>query len=269
LWPASSRSQMAAKTAKKDKTKEKKKPDPVDESSDDDDDDEEEEEEELESAHARAKRLRGRAAFMRLIRSFLSLIPLGLVLARQPFMMRPRASGVNAIKLRPLDVAIAGTIHWAASSPMIIRQPRYYTYVNATARWLLTPNEYAVTAQSKRAMPNEKTIQGAHKKTAKSLARMVDKDAQLREIVTAPQPNFPLLGSYALLLGCLLSPLAGGLFDYVILLGGVLLMQGGRALGMEAQPELYVAGVVTVLCIAAADAAGKVVAAPAAKRKRR
>lgn len=112
-------------------------------------------------------------------------------------------------------------------------------------------------------------VQGAHKKTAKSLARMVDKDSQLREMVTSPQPNFPLLGSLAILLGCLLSPLLGGLFDYLILLGGVLLMQGGRALEMQPQPELYVAGVVTVLAIAAGDAAGKVVAAPAAKRKRR
>ena len=95
---------------------------------------------------------------MGLIRRFLSLIPLGLVLARQPFLMRPRGSGVNAIKLRPLDVAIAGSIHWAASSPMILRQPKYYTYVNETARWLLTPHEYATAQQSKRAMPNEKTV---------------------------------------------------------------------------------------------------------------
>jgi hypothetical protein len=47
----------------------------------------------------------------------------------------------------------------------------------------------------------------------------------------------------------------------------VLVMQGGRQLGMEAQPELYVAGVVAVLAIAAMEYAGK--APPPTKAKRR
>ena len=48
----------------------------------------------------------------------------------------------------------------------------------------------------------------------------------------------------------------------------VILMQGGRQLGMEAQPELYVAAGVAVAAIAAMEAMGKS-AAPTRKTKRR
>ena len=47
----------------------------------------------------------------------------------------------------------------------------------------------------------------------------------------------------------------------------VLVLQGGRQLGMEAQPEMYVAGGVAVLAIAAMEAMGKTT--PKAKPKRR
>jgi len=258
-------------SAKKDRAekREKKKPDPVEDDDDDDDDDDEqeEEEEEVESVHVKRKRERGRAAFLNLARRMLALIPLALVLSRQPFMMKPRAPGVNSAKLRPLDIAISGAVHWAANSPTVMRQPKYYAYVNATARGLLTPFEYFAAQQSKRAMPAEKTMAGAYKKSEKQLGRLVDKDSQLREIATAPQPNFPLLGSYALVMGCVLCPLVGGIFEYMILLGGILLLQGGRQLAMEPQPEFYVAGVIAVLAIMAADSAGKAPAPP--KRKRR
>ena len=47
----------------------------------------------------------------------------------------------------------------------------------------------------------------------------------------------------------------------------VILMQGGRQLGMEAQPELYVAAGVAVIAIAAMEAMGKK-EAPGKKKRR-
>ena len=66
----------------------------------------------------------------------------------------------------------------------------------------------------------------------------------------------------------LLCPFAAGIFEYVIIIGCVLIMQGGRQMGMEAQPELYVAGGIAVAAIAAMEAMGKSKPAPA-KAKRR
>ena len=54
------------------------------------DDDEKEDEEETEGVHAKNKRLKGRKAFAGLARQILSLVPLAMVLAQQPFMEKPR-----------------------------------------------------------------------------------------------------------------------------------------------------------------------------------
>ena len=51
------------------------------------------------------------------------------------------------------------------------------------------------------------------------------------------------------------------------MLRSVILMQGGRQLGMEAQPELYVAAGVAVAAIAAMEAMGKK-EAPGKKKRR-
>lgn len=232
-----------------------------------DDDDAVEEEEEVEPEHVRRKRQRGRAAFLTLLRRVIAFIPLGIVLSRQPFMVKPRMSGVNAAKMRPLELAIVGAVQFAAGSPTFVRNPQLHVYLNATGRVLLTPFEYLTAQQSKRAMPAEKTWQGAYKKTAKGWGRLVDRDASVREMATAPQPNLPLIGSVLLVIGTMLCPLFGGVTEYLIVIGCVLVMQGGRQLGMEAQPELYVAGVVAVLAIAAMEYAGK--APPPTKAKRR
>lgn len=215
----------------------------------------------------RRKRQRGRAAFLTLLRRVIAFIPLGIVLSRQPFMVKPRMSGVNAAKMRPLELAIVGAVQFAAGSPTFVRNPQLHVYLNATGRVLLTPFEYLTAQQSKRAMPAEKTWQGAYKKTAKGWGRLVDRDASVREMATAPQPNLPLIGSVLLVIGTMLCPLFGGVTEYLIVIGCVLVMQGGRQLGMEAQPELYVAGVVAVLAIAAMEYAGK--APPPTKAKRR
>ena len=211
-------SKDARKAQQKARREEKKRPDPASDD-DDDDDDDESEEEQVEPEHIRRRRQRGRTAFLRLIRRFLSLIPLAVVLSRQPFMVKPRAPGVNSGKLRPIDVAVAGAVHFAAGSPTFIRNPKFHVYLNTTGRFLLTPFEYFQAQQSKRAMPAEKTLSGAYKKSEKAFGRMVDRDLLLKEIVTAPQPNLPLIGSCMLILGVLLCPLAGGIFEYLIVIG--------------------------------------------------
>ena len=86
------------------KVKDKDKPAPskkakAEESSDDDDDDVVEEEEEMEGEHAKRKREKGRAAFFKLLRQLLALIPLAMLLGQQPFMVKPRAPGVNRGKV--------------------------------------------------------------------------------------------------------------------------------------------------------------------------
>ena len=251
---------------KGDKPKREKDRRPADDSDDDDDDDDEEEEEEVESVYTRRKRERGRASFLKLIRRMVSWLPLAMMLSKQPFVVRQRQPGVNGIKLRPLDLAVSGAIHWAAESPTVFRNPKIGEYLNVTARALLTPHEYVLAQQSKRAMPNEKTLQGAWKKAEAKMRRVVDKETNLLEIVHQPMPNLMLIGAYCLVVGTLLCPLVANLFEYLIIGGCICLVQGGRALGMEAQPELYVTGVVAGIALAVMEAAGKVTK-PARKRR--
>ena len=52
---------------------------------------------------------------------------------------------------------------------------------------LLAPHEYARAQSSKRAMPAEKTLAGAYKKSEKALGRVADGDASLKDIATMPQ----------------------------------------------------------------------------------
>ena len=52
------------------------------------------------------------------------MIPLAVVLSKQPFLSKPRAPGVNSAKIRPLELAIAGVVHWAAESPTVMRNPK-------------------------------------------------------------------------------------------------------------------------------------------------
>jgi len=240
------------------------------ESDDDDDEEEEEEEEPVESEAKRRKRERGRRSFLMLVRRLLALVALAMVFSKQPFMMRPRQPGVNRFQMKPLEVGIAGAVHWAATSPMVLKNPKYAQWLNMTGRVMLTPHEYVLAQQSKRAMPNEQTIQGAYKKTDKSFKRLVDKDTAVLEMLKLPlmAPNMVLLGSYAVILGVLLCPLIAGLFEYVIILGCVLILQGGRTFGMEPMPEMYATGGVAVLCLLAAEASAPK-AEPKKKSKRR
>ena len=98
------------------------------------------------------------------------------------------------------------------------------------------------------------------------MRRVVDKETNLLEIVRQPMPNLMLIGAYCLVVGTLLCPLVANLFEYLIIGGCICLVQGGRALGMEAQPELYVTGVVAAIALAVMEAAGKV-AKPGRKKR--
>jgi len=259
---------MTNKKDKSDKQKREKKP-VEDDVSDDDDEEEEEEEEVMESEAKRKKRERGRASFMMLLRRGLAMVSLGMVFfMNQPFMKRERSPGQNGFKMKPLEVGIAGAVHWAKDSPLFLKNPQYHDYLNATARVFLTPREYLEAQSSKRAMPKEQTWEGAYKKAEAKFKRIVDKDTQVLEMLKLPlaAPNMVLIGSYAVIVGVLLCPLVAGLFEYVIVLGCVLIMQGGRGFGMEAQPELYVAGGAAVLCLLVSEAAAP---KPAPKKKKR
>lgn len=254
---------VAKKVKDKDKPKKSKAKD--DESDSDSDEVDEEEEEEVEGEHARRKREKGRAAFMKLMRQVLALIPFVMLLSQQPFMVKPRAPGVNRGKVVPLQLAICGTLLWAKESPTLLRNRQLASHVNTTARTLLTPYEYFKARQSKRAMPAEKTISGAFKKTEKALQRTAE--GEVRDIALQPQPNMPLLGAYSLTVGSLLAPLVPGA-EYLVIIGAGTVMQGCRSFGMEPQPELYVTGVVAVLGVVLMDAASKK-KKPETKRKRR
>ena len=69
----------------------------------------------------------------------------------------------------------------------MLRNPYLDVYLNTTARVLLAPHEYARAQSSKRAMPAEKTLAGAYKKSEKALGRVADGDASLKDIATMPQ----------------------------------------------------------------------------------
>lgn len=97
------------------------------------------------------------------------------------------AAGVNRLKLVPLQLAVCGAVQFAATSPTVLRNPKLDVYLNTTARVLLAPHEYARAQSSKRAMPAEKTLAGAYKKSEKALGRVADGDASLKDIATMPQ----------------------------------------------------------------------------------
>lgn len=256
------------KQARREEKKRAKKAKDEESSSDDDEVEEEEEEEPVESARVLAKKARGRAAFLTLLRRMLSMIPLMLMLSKQPFVVRPRQMGVNAAKVKPLELAICGLVNWAAESPTVMRNPKLYEYINATSKVMLTPSEYLQAQQSKRAMPKEKTWAGAYKKTEKAFTRTVDKDTALREMIKEPMPNLPLLGAYFIVIGSLLSPLIG-MLEYLIAGGCFMILHAGRQTGMEAQPELYVAGAVAVAMVAIGESASAALSKTAPKKKRR
>jgi len=259
----------ATKNAKKDKDRPKKEkpPKPEEEDDDDDDDEEEEEEEKVEPDHVRLKRERGKRSFMKLVRGLLSFIPLALVLAKEPFIVRPRVSGTNAAKVRPLELALAAAIHWACESPTVLRQPALGGYMNTTARVLLTPAEFYAQQRSKRALDKDKTLMGAYAKADGRFRRLIDKEPQVLEMIRLPQPNFVAIGSYILTAGALLCPLISSYMEYLIVGGCIAIMHGGRALGMQPQPELYVTAAVAAIALFAMEAAGKA-SAPAKKKRR-
>jgi len=203
------------------------------------------------------------------LRRALSMIPLMLMLSKQPFVVRPRQTGVNAAKVKPLELAICGVVNWAATSPTTMRNPKLYEYINATGRTLLTPSEYLQAQQSKRTLDKEKTWSKAYKKTEKAFTRLVDKDPALRELISAPMPNVPVLSSYAIVIGSTFAPLVAGVFEYLIAGGSLVLMHSGRQVGMEAQPELYVAVAVAVAMVAIGESASAALSKAAPKKKRR
>jgi len=188
-----------------------------------------------------------------------------MVLSQQPLMMKPRQPGVNRAKLVPLQLAVNGMMDWAKTSPTTLRNPSLNNYINITARGLLTPYEWGKARQSKRAMPNEKTVAGAWKKSKGALNRVAEGDAASRELMRAPFPNFVSIGSYLLTASAMLALLTAGP-EYGVVIGCGALLQGSRAFGMEPQPELYVTGVAAVIGVFCMDAAKK---KEEPKRKRR
>lgn len=235
---------------------------------DDSEDEPVEAEEEVESEATKKKKAKSRKAFYGLLRWLLAFVPLAMVISQQPMMIRPREAGVNRRKVVPLQLAVTGAIHWAATSPTTLRNPAINQYINTTARVLLTPYEWGKAHSSKRAMPNEKTWTSAWKKSERALPRLVDHDTGLKELIKIPLtgPNVPLIGAYLLAVGVFIAVLqAGG--EYLVIGGCGAILQGCRGLGMEPQPELYVAGVAAVLGIVCSDVAGKKQEAPKKKRR--
>merc|ERR1719198_2471530 len=137
-----------------------------------------------------------------------------------------------------------------------MRQPKIGLYLNYTAQVLLTPHVYFKTRQHKTATDREKTMVKAYEKAKKELGRVAAGDTTLQNIIAMPMPNIPLIGAYVLVVGSLLAPLLAGL-EYAVVGGGLLVLQGCRAFGMEPQPEMYVTGVVAVLAILAMDMSNK------------
>jgi len=269
--------------------KERKGSAPVDSDSDPSS---EEEQEEVVPASVLKKQQRQRAAFFSLARQLITFLVAALVFSQQPFLVRPRGAGENALKLVPLKLAACGAGNWAAESPFMMRQPKLYEMLNATGAGLMAPFEWYRARTSVRAVDSEKTLSAALRKGGKAYARAVDADRSLRQIALQPSPNVPLLGAYACVLGALLAPLFGGA-EYLVALGCGALVQGTRGAvcgashqrvsetrllrvhvgpvgsGMEPQPELYVTGALAVVAIMLHDSAKQRKEAPPARRKRR
>jgi len=219
------------------------------------------------SAAEQKKLEKQRAAFFSLMRQVLGLISLSLVLSQQPFLIRPRQLGENALKITPLKLAVCGGINWAADSPMVMKNPRIFDAINATSQALMTPYEFVRVRNSKRSVESEKTISAAYRKAGKAMARTADAEKALRNIALQPMPNIPLIGAYAVVAGALLAPLIAGT-EYLIAVGCGMLVTGCRSFGMEPQPELFVTGGLAIIAIVLMDFTKKKKDVPQ-RRKRR
>jgi hypothetical protein len=220
------------------------------------------------SAAQQKKLQKQRAAFFGLARVALAFVSLALTLSQQPFLIKPRQSGENALKLAPLKLAVCGGIHWAAESPMVTKNPKLFEAINITSQMLMTPYEFMRARNSKRSVDAEKTFAAAYRKANKAVARAADGDKALRTIALQPMPNVALLGAYAVVTGCLFAPLLPGA-EYAIAIGCGMLVQGSRSFGMEPQPELYMTGVLAVIAVVLMDAAKPKKDAQQQRKKRR
>jgi len=148
-----------------------------------------EEQEEVVPASVLKKQQRQRAAFFSLARQLITFLVAALVFSQQPFLVRPRGAGENALKLVPLKLAACGAGNWAAESPFMMRQPKLYEMLNATGAGLMAPFEWYRARTSVRAVDSEKTLSAALRKGGKAYARAVDADRSLRQIALQPSPN--------------------------------------------------------------------------------
>ena len=71
----------------------------------------------------------------------LALASLAILLLQQPFVIRPRISGQNALKVVPVKLAICGLVNAAAESPTVMRNPTLASLINQTSQVLLAPHE--------------------------------------------------------------------------------------------------------------------------------
>jgi len=86
------------------------------------------------SAAQAKKHQKQRAAFFNLARQGIALLSLGLLLSQQPYLVKPRQTGENALKLTPLKLAVCGGIHWAAESPLVAKNPKLFQAINVTSQ---------------------------------------------------------------------------------------------------------------------------------------
>ena len=214
------------------------------------------------------KKAKQKASFFRMCRKLMAFAATAIVLSNQPFVVKPRQSGSNRIKLVPLQLSICAAVHWAKDSPTVLRKPKLAQYINTTAQVLLTPYEYGRAQQSKRAMPNEKTLKSAFNKAKRLLSRIADSDLSLRQLLAMPSPNIPVIGAAAIVAGSFLSIFGPGA-EYVTVIGCGMLVHGCKSLGMQAQPELYVTGALAVLAIMLMDGGNPPPPDKVSKKKRR
>lgn len=139
--------------------------------------------------------------------------------------------------------------------------------INATldtvGRALLFPNKYWTLWRDKRAPAADKSASAAWRKTRTALASALettDKSLAANTMVYA--------GSALAVLGSLSAILVSGA-EMLALVGALILFNGARTSGLEAQPELYVLAVIAALMLSCSEAVGKSGGAPKQRKSKR
>lgn len=160
----------------------------------------------------------------------------------------------------PPQVLLAGAGYFGAKAG--VPEARVNATLGTVGRALLFPNKWWVLSRDKRAPAADKGARAAWRKTRAALdstLQATDKSLSRHTLV--------FTGSALVVLGAIGALLVSGA-ELLALAGALILFNGARSSGLEAQPELYVLAVIAALMLSCSEA-GRPAGADAKRKSKR